>query len=58
MSRQKYMRQVTKEEFEILTRFHPGEVRYYVDVGSATSRKRGPYKQKRAAKPSSTAAHS
>ena len=29
------MRQVCKEEFEILTRFHPGEIRYYVDVGKA-----------------------
>lgn len=29
------MRQVSKEEFEVLTRFHPGEVRYYVDVGKA-----------------------
>lgn len=36
-----YMRQVTKEEFEILTRFHPGEVRYYVDISSATKRKAG-----------------
>ena len=31
------MRQVSKEEFEILTRFHPGEVRYYVDVNRALS---------------------
>lgn len=29
------MRQVTKEEFEVLTKFHPGEVRYYVDVNKA-----------------------
>jgi len=36
------MRQVSKEEFEILTRFHPGEVRYYVDVDKAlTTRNRG-----------------
>lgn len=31
------MRQVSKEEFEVLTRFHPGEVRYYVDVDKALS---------------------
>jgi len=31
------MRQVSKEEFEVLTRFHPGEVRYYVDVNRALS---------------------
>lgn len=35
------MRQVTKEEFEILTRFHPGEIRYYVDIGRATNRTKG-----------------
>lgn len=36
------MRQVTKEEFEVLTRFHPGEIRYYVDVGrTLSSRHRG-----------------
>lgn len=29
------LRQVSKEEFEVLTRFHPGEVRYYVDVNKA-----------------------
>jgi hypothetical protein len=35
------MRQVSKEEFEILTRFHPGEVRYYVDISNATKRTKG-----------------
>lgn len=34
-----HMRQVTKEEFEVLTRFHPGEIRYYVDVSKATGRR-------------------
>jgi len=37
----RYMRQVSKEEFEILTRFHPGEIRYYVDVGKAINRTKG-----------------
>lgn len=36
-----YMRQVGKDEYEILTRFHPGEVRYYVDIAKATSRRKG-----------------
>jgi len=35
-----YLRQVTKEEYDILTRFHPGEIRYYVDVGVSKYRKR------------------
>lgn len=35
------MRQVDKEEFEILTRFHPGEIRYYVDISKSVSRNRG-----------------
>ena len=37
----KYMRQVSKDEYEVLTRFHPGEVRYYVDIDRATKRKQG-----------------
>jgi len=53
------LRQVSKEEFEILTRFHPGEIRYYVDVGKAlntrhkgasVSVKRKPVKKKTAKK--------
>ena len=36
-----HMRQVTKDEFEVLTRFHPGEVRYYVDVAKALCRNKG-----------------
>lgn len=36
-----YMRQVTAEEFEVLTRFHPGEVRYYVDTSKPLNRKQG-----------------
>ena len=35
------MRQVSQEEYGILTRFHPGEVRYYVDIDKATSRTKG-----------------
>ncbi len=35
------LRQVTKEEFEIMTRFHPGEIRYYVDIGSSVTRNKG-----------------
>lgn len=35
------MRQVSKEEFEVLTRFHPGEVRYYVNMDQVVARKRG-----------------
>jgi len=35
------MKQVTKEEFEILTRFHPGEVRFYVDTGTDVARRSG-----------------
>ena len=35
------MRQVNKEEFEVLTRFHPGEVRYYVDISKAVNRNKG-----------------
>jgi hypothetical protein len=35
------MRQVDKEEFEILTRFHPGEIRYYVDISKSVTRNRG-----------------
>lgn len=35
------MRQVSKEQYEMLTIFHPGEVRYYVDIGIVTHRKRG-----------------
>jgi hypothetical protein len=35
------LRQVSKEEFEILTRFHPGEVRYYVDIGRSVYRNKG-----------------
>jgi hypothetical protein len=37
----KYMRQVSKDEYEVLTRFHPGEIRYYVDIDRATKRKQG-----------------
>lgn len=53
------LRQVSKEEFEILTRFHPGEIRFYVDVGKAlntrhkgaqVSVKRKPVKKKASAK--------
>ena len=33
------MRQVTREEYEVLTRFHPGEIRYYVDFDRVTSRR-------------------
>jgi len=36
-----HMRQVTKDEFEVLTRFHPGEVRYYIDVAKALNRNKG-----------------
>lgn len=35
------MRQVSKEEYEVLTRFHPGEVRYYVNMDQVSTRKRG-----------------
>jgi len=35
------LRQVDKEEFEILTRFHPGEVRYYVDISKSVHRNKG-----------------
>ena len=36
-----YMRQVSKEQFEMLTIFHPGEVRYYVDIGTVVNKTRG-----------------
>lgn len=29
------MRQVSKKEFEILKKFHPAEIRYYVDIRKA-----------------------
>lgn len=32
---------VTKEEFEMLTIFHPGEIRYYVDLGTVLNRTKG-----------------
>lgn len=35
------MRQVTKEQFEMLTIFHPGEVRYYVDINTVVNKNRG-----------------
>jgi len=35
------MRQVTKEQFEMLTIFHPGEIRYYVDIGTVVNKGRG-----------------
>jgi len=34
------MRQVTREDFEILTKYHTGEIRYYVDVDNALPSKR------------------
>jgi hypothetical protein len=37
----KYLKQVTQEEFEILTRFHPGEVRFYVDTNTDITRRVG-----------------
>jgi len=36
-----HMKQVTKEEFEILTRFHPGEIRYMVDTNKSIYRRKG-----------------
>lgn len=36
------MRQVTREDFEVLTKYHPGEIRYYVDVDKALASKRKP----------------
>lgn len=35
------MTQVTQAEFEILTGFHPGEIRYYVDINSTVRRNKG-----------------
>jgi hypothetical protein len=35
------MTQVTQKEFEVLTSFHPGEVRYYVDINSTIRRNKG-----------------
>lgn len=36
-----HMKQVTKEEYEVLTRFHPGEIRYLVDTNKSISRRKG-----------------
>ena len=36
-----HMKQVTKEEFEVLTRFHPGEIRYMVDTNKVIYRRKG-----------------
>lgn len=35
------MTQVTQAEFEVLTGFHPGEIRYYVDINSTVRRNKG-----------------
>jgi len=36
-----YMKQVPREDFECLTKYHPGEIRYYVDTGIAIAKNRG-----------------
>lgn len=35
------MKQVPRDDFEILTKYHPGEVRYYVDTAIAIAKNRG-----------------
>lgn len=36
-----YMKQVPREDFECLTKYHPGEIRYYVDTNIAIAKNRG-----------------
>ena len=35
------MKQVPRDDFEILTKYHPGEVRYYVDTAISIAKNRG-----------------
>jgi hypothetical protein len=35
------MRQVSRQDYEILTKYHPGEIRYYVDLQLATRKTTG-----------------
>jgi len=35
------MKQVPREDFEILTKYHPGEIRYYVDTKTSIAKNRG-----------------
>jgi len=35
------MRQVNREDYEVLTKYHRGEVRYYIELNSATRKKTG-----------------
>lgn len=35
------MKQVPREDFEVLTKYHPGEVRYYVDTAIAIAKNKG-----------------
>ncbi len=35
------MRQVSREDYEVLTKYHTGEIRYYVELNSATRKKVG-----------------
>lgn len=36
------MTQVPKEDFEILSKYHPGEIRYYIDTGTRLTHRRKP----------------
>jgi len=36
-----YMKQVPREDFEILTKYHPGEIRYYVDTSNTVKKNKG-----------------
>ena len=36
------MKQVSKEDFDILKKYHPGEVRYYIDLNGAAQRRKRP----------------
>jgi hypothetical protein len=35
------MKQVPREDFEVLTKYHPGEIRYYVDTNKVIAKNRG-----------------
>ena len=35
------MRQVSREDYEVLTKYHTGEIRYYIELNSATRKRVG-----------------